>query len=403
LELGYPMIRRLRCHAPDGTPIAGSVEFLFLRGETLVRRQPHELEADGSVLIPSFGGLEPMLAEIMPWDWHWSVLLPLGPGNVKREFVPFDLPKHLIWWRELIGRRSVQPKAGAGIRIGVVDFGFGHDGPLSHIRRFDIEGRPLKMGGGPVTHGYRVCKIIGERGSSLEREGVAPASEIVMVDVSDDDRPSVLDDQKVAPAIELLADQFGVHLINISAGAYIDKDDSAYRDVLLKSIRYARSKGALTIAAAGNEPKPPAMPARFDEVIAVGAIGQGGLAPSGTLMAFYEKLAEEVGSVGTSPLGKVFHYVDSCYGSGLDVVGPGIGVTLCYDDGIIMDYKGTSYAAPIVSGILACGLASNATYAGLELGERADFAQALVERMCRDTGLPGLQQGLGLPMLHLSN
>jgi subtilisin len=395
---------RLTCRSPDGEPVYGDVDFVFTREGEAVYSIEVQLEDDGGVTIPSYGGLAPTIATVMPRDRHWSAIVPIQKGDNRQQLVPFEMPKQGLWWRRLVGRRAMQPRAGAGMRVGVVDLGFKAEGSLGHVDRYDIEGRRLRAGFGPASsHGLRICKIIAERGASLEREGIARAADIVLVDVADDDSPAVIDSDKVAPAVELLADEFGVDLINISAGAYVSRDDANVREVLLKSIRYARSTGALTIAAAGNRPEDPAMPARFEEVVAVGSVGLWGVAPPATLMDFYGDLALAEGLVGTSSLGKVFHDIDSCYGKDLDVVGPGIGVTLCYDDGIIMDYRGTSYAAPVVCGVLACRLASSEDYAALKGAERADFAQSVLEDMCQETGLPELRQGHGLPILPVSN
>lgn len=397
-------MRRLTCLSPNGSPARGDAEFIFTREGQEVERIVLELDDEGSVEIPAYGNLAPDAAMVVPSDRHWSALIPIGKGNVRKQLVPFEMPQHCRWWRELIGRRSFRQSAGAGIRIGVVDLGFKSVGSLGHIQKYDIEGHELKPGFGPgSSHGLRVCKIIGERGPSLERQGIAPAASLTLVDVADDDEPSKIDSDRVAPAIELLAD-VGVDLINLSSGSYAPANDKSVREVLLKSVRYARSRGALTIAAAGNRGEAPAMPARFDEVVGVGSVGLIGVAPKGTLMATYGEIAAITeGCVGASALGTVFHDIDSCYGKGLNAVGPGIGVTLCYDDGSIIDYRGTSYAAPAVTSALACRLASTSGYADLTGADRADFAQGCLQDMCQDTGLPELRQGSGLPMLPSSN
>ncbi|MCL2435071.1 MAG: S8 family serine peptidase, partial [Lentimicrobiaceae bacterium] len=109
------------------------------------------------------------------------------------------------------------------------------------------------------------------------------------------------------------------------------------------AIAYAIQNNVVLVAASGNDYKPGVSvtyPASHPDVIAVGAVQQD------TLRAGF-----------------------SIYGNALDVVAPGVDMlTTTLNNGYIYD-EGTSYAAPIVSGIAALMLAINPNLTGQRIRE----------------------------------
>ncbi|BEL09913.1 hypothetical protein Q0Z83_081040 [Actinoplanes sichuanensis] len=152
------------------------------------------------------------------------------------------------------------------------------------------------------------------------------------------------------------AAQNNAKIINMSLGGY---STSA---VLQDAVAYANGKGALVVAAAGNEnTSQKSYPAAYADVLAVGATD-------------------------TRSTGGRARAEFSNYGSWVDVAAPGITAamksngTYCYDDpiscwvywtdpvtGRLMDdyeVQGTSFSAPLVSGVAALVASAHPNYSG---------------------------------------
>ena len=128
----------------------------------------------------------------------------------------------------------------------------------------------------------------------------------------------------VADGIRFAADA-GAHVINLSLGG------ARASQIMLDAIRYARSKGAIVIAAAGNNGRKVEYPGAFDEVVAVSATNAD------------DKLARF-----------------SSRGSQVDIAAPGVGVlqqTICNGGRDrcerFAELSGTSMATPHVAGAAA--------------------------------------------------
>jgi serine protease len=162
---------------------------------------------------------------------------------------------------------------------------------------------------------------------------------------------------------------------------------------VLAAIYYAHRKGAVLVAAAGNEGAPTvAYPARDPQVIAVGATTQ-----FGCVASFSNR------------------------GEGLDLVAPGGGADAALPGdpdcvagrsghpiyqvtldgasarrfGIALDYVGTSMATPHVSAAAALVIATGA--AGPDASP--DAVTARLERTARDLGAPGDDRDYGWGLL----
>ncbi|MDQ1654640.1 MAG: hypothetical protein QOI35_3840, partial [Cryptosporangiaceae bacterium] len=154
--------------------------------------------------------------------------------------------------------------------------------------------------------------------------GAAWASRIMPVKVFPASGGAV--DSDIATGITWAADH-GATIVNLSLGGPADDP------VLHSAIQYATGKGALVVVAAGNEGSDrPQYPAAYPEVLAVGATDR-----TGSRTDF------------------------SSYGDWVDVAAPGFDITSTFphwnlSGGMSTDYatgSGTSFAAPLVSGIAA--------------------------------------------------
>lgn len=123
------------------------------------------------------------------------------------------------------------------------------------------------------------------------------------------------------------AADMGAAVINCSFGGTVD---AAFTQGLQQVIDYAHIRGSLVVAASGNEAtdndRTPVLPASLDHVLAVGAVNSGDVPAS-----------------------------FSGYGVSVDIWAPGVGIsTTDLGGGYISNgVSGTSFSAPIVSGVAA--------------------------------------------------
>ncbi|MCC7143526.1 MAG: S8 family serine peptidase [Candidatus Eisenbacteria bacterium] len=221
---------------------------------------------------------------------------------------------------------------GAGVRIAVVDTGIDdwsapHPDLADNIHPVgkdfvDDDSTPTDSGSGAALygHGTHVAGIAAASANDQGIAGVAYGGSILVVRALDcnagDQCPGSYSD--LAEAIQWAADQ-EAKVINLSLGG-VDPSNA-----VRSAIQYAIRKGAVVVAAAGNDGADSlSYPARYPEVIAVGAV---------------------------DTLAHVPTFSNS--GPELDLVAPGVGVWSTVPGGGYADYEGTSQAAPFVSGVAA--------------------------------------------------
>jgi type VII secretion-associated serine protease mycosin len=160
-------------------------------------------------------------------------------------------------------------------------------------------------------------------------------------------------DSDVATGIVWAVDH-GARVINLSLGG---PQPSA---LLHAAVQYAVNRDVVVVVAAGNTgDNTPQYPAAFPEVIAVGA---------------------------TDPAGKLVDF--STYGDWLDVAAPGFDITSTWPGGDYATGAGTSFAAPIVSGIAALVRAQNPALTQAQVGDR-------LRTSARDAGPRGIDPYYG--------
>ncbi len=99
------------------------------------------------------------------------------------------------------------------------------------------------------------------------------------------------------------------------------------------------------------------------------------------------------------PFGKSYHDVNTSFGDGLNVVAPSLGIILEPESNFIYEFRGTSYAAPIITGVLACQLSEDKAYMELQGFERADYASKILRKICIDLKIKNGRTGYGMPKL----
>ena len=240
---------------------------------------------------------------------------------------------------------------GKDIIIAILDAGFYN---VDSLRAFDslrmnnqiLGTRDFVKPGNDVfrehTHGMSVLSIMGGNIPG-ELVGTAPAASFLLLRSEDPSSEQKIEEANWIAAAEF-ADSAGADIINSSLG-YSKFDDSlqnyAYEDMdgnstlVTRGADMAASKGLLVVVSAGNSGNTPWLyitaPADGDSVMAVGAVDQAGIyAPFSSQGPTYDgRIKPNLVAVG---YGTFVQRVDG-------TVGPG---------------AGTSFSAPVISGLAAC-------------------------------------------------
>ena len=215
---------------------------------------------------------------------------------------------------------------GAGVVVAVVDTGVA---PAPDLAGRLLPGWNVIAGSDDAVddngHGTHVAGTVAEvEGNGLAESGVAPEASILPVKVLDANGTG--SDVDVAAGIVWAADH-GARIVNLSLGG------SESSTVLADAVAYARAKGVLIVAAAGNDGGTVGVPARLAGVLAVGAVDA---------------------ALVRAPF--------SAGGRALDLVAPGVGILQQTLDGAggyaDRSFSGTSMATPHVAGVAALALAA---------------------------------------------
>lgn len=245
--------------------------------------------------------------------------------------------------------------SGGGAVIAIVDTGV----DLAHpdlaaqlVAGIDIAAGKRDCPPGPQDengHGTHVAGIAAAAtGNGIGVAGTAPEARIMPVRVLDKDGSGSLDD--VVAGIRWAADH-GAEVINLSLGELpVIGQAEILNEEIEAAVEHAWSKGAVVVAAAGNETFPLcSYPAAARRAICVGATDRRGL-PS-----FYSSFPNDFEAVGVRApggAGSPFCEHDEDIWS---TIWPGSGLD-CQGSGSLSGYDtlaGTSMATPFVSGVAA--------------------------------------------------
>jgi membrane-anchored mycosin MYCP len=267
-----------------------------------------------------------------------AALLPAAPAQA-RAFVCPSLPGQAKtsaakpYETQLFAPERLAPFAtGAGVRVAVIDSGVDADHP--QLRDRVTAGRDFLHGDASgrqdcVGHGTAVASLIAAepvQGAGLR--GLAPDATIVPVRVSeqtdtDQSAGEPVSPAKFATAIDWAVDEGGADVINMSL--VMTTDDGRVRAAVARAV----AAGVVVVAAAGNDGRPDdgnprPYPASYPDVIGVGAIGANGVAGD-----------------------------FSQHGDYVDVMAPGVAVTVAARRSGHIQGDGTSYATPFVAATAA--------------------------------------------------
>ena len=186
--------------------------------------------------------------------------------------------------------------------------------------------------GPDAAHGTGVAGIVGAiRNNNVGVDGIAPAVQLMVVrTVPDGDER----DKDVANAIRYAVDN-GAHIINMSFG----KAFSPYKSVVDDAVRYADEKGVLLVHAAGNDGADLEKERNFpNRTYASGGSAKNWIEVGASAWQGADRLAAEYSNFGRTQV---------------DVFAPGSDVNSTAPGNAYEAHSGTSFAAPVVSGIAA--------------------------------------------------
>ena len=186
--------------------------------------------------------------------------------------------------------------------------------------------------GPDASHGTGVAGIVAaERGNGIGVDGIATNTRIMVVRTvpNGDER-----DKDVANAIRYAVDN-GAHIINMSFG----KAYSPFKDVVDEAVRYAQARGVLLVHAAGNDAKDLATEKNFpNRYFTNGDTASLWIEVGASAWQGRQRLASPFSNYGAAQV---------------DVFAPGSDVTSTAPGNEYEPASGTSFAAPVVSGIAA--------------------------------------------------
>jgi subtilisin family serine protease len=251
-----------------------------------------------------------------------------------------------------LGGAEVSERWGKGVKIAILDTGVDPNTPVA-ARLAGVIDATGGAKSNDTGHGTAIATLLlGEEGRVT---GIAPEADVLSVQVVTEDGYG--DSFSLARGLIAAVDQ-GARVLSISLGSFGDSM------VVRNAIEYVQARGAVIVAAAGNEgTNAVAFPARYDGVIAVTATDANGTVP------YFGNRGMEV-----------------------DVAAPGVGIITRWDAESGILFSGTSAAVPFVSGAIA-GLLSREPY------RTATETAQIVKDYSNDAGAPGFDSTYGAGVL----
>ena len=238
---------------------------------------------------------------------------------------------------------------GAGITVAILDTGAPNHNDVNPnlLKAIDCsgDGDANDLQG----HGTHVAGIVAACDNDFGILGVAPEAKLVAIKVLDNGGHGGY--SNIEQGIRAAMAE-GVDIINMSLGSPIEPPQSFHQAII-----DAANQGIFIVAAAGNDSGAVNWPARYPEVIAVGAIDQ-----NGNLTNF------------------------SSLGPQISVIAPGDNIYSTYLNNQYAILRGTSQASPFVAGLCALILAKHRSDSSLaEVKSLQDMYREL-DRLCDPKG-----------------
>ena len=276
------------------------------------------------------------------------------------------------WYHEIVDSNAAWRAGfkGRGVTVVAIDSGISEhedvvwDGAERVVKKSDGTCEVTDEVQAATIHGTPVSGIIRAKADNgLGGAGIAPDCSLYMIRVDSDS--GTIDTYTEAVAVDRAVEQYGADVINISIGG------ARYAEYYDKSIKAAYEHGTAVVCAAGNDGTGcVAYPAAYAGAIAVSASDRS------SERAYF-----------------------SNYGNEVRFAAPGVGVVVPYGDSY-KSINGTSFSAPIISGVVAVMLSSGKVTASGSA--RVDEVLRLLDKSCsyagegNGKGIPSLALALGL-------
>ena len=296
------------------------------------------------------------LADLLDGSEELAMIFPVElpeSGSVGAQAGAVPIGARLL---EMLGITMDNSDWGKGVKIAILDTGVSRHSAFSGDIFSLGYGTTAAAEGDVNGHGTAVASMI--LGDSSLLPGVAPGSTILSIQIADANGSATSMD--LAQGIIAAADG-GAAIINISMGSL---GDSA---LVRSAIAYARERGILIVAATGNNGSQQiSYPAGNSGVLAIGAVD-----------------------------GTATHLAFSNSGDSVALAAPGFAINAAWVDDGAVAVSGTSFSAPIISGLIAGTMTNNST------GKTLTAAQAyqLIVDNSNEAAAPGYdnQTGNGVP------
>ena len=273
------------------------------------------------------------------------------------------------------------PGRGFGVKIGVIDSGVG-----PHINLPNASGDIDSS----IGHGTHVAGIIAGKGPA-ELQGLAPDAEIISYRVFDDPSTQVTANFLIYKAIYQAVED-GCHLINMSLKIMTETQDP----VVARAMDFAKSKGVICFAAAGNDFKRRvAFPARHTSCLAISACGNVDGLP-GTAIDNWTVPTGDRSSLNSDVFLAKFSNIGKD-GTTIDYMAPGAGIVATVPGDNYAPMSGTSMACPAAVGAAAQILSANPTVLTMPSDHnRHSQMMALINGAVQKNGFSPAYEGYGM-------
>ncbi len=304
--------------------------------------------ADGKCVlgIPRRGVRAFISVTVRPSNSYWSAVEGIdvagksGPFELDIELEPLN-PNIELYLGPVLGQSAMD--FGAGVSVGIVDSGWTeHESLPNYVPGTCTVPEDPTPGDvhDTIGHATMIAGIIGGQGDgSSTVRGIAPG--VKMIGFRAFAKGAIRTDGVAISKGIRQAVEAGCDIVNISVGG-IEEMPTAEEE-----IQYAWDHGVVCIVAAGNLSRQQVLyPARYERAIAVSAMGRKASYPELSLFSLCE----------TSDSGTdASHYLPNFTNVGAEVAfcAPGVGIVSTFLGNTLHSSKGTSFAAPIVVGLLA--------------------------------------------------
>ena len=263
--------------------------------------------------------------------------------------------------------------AGKGMHIAVIDAGFYNADEIKFFKKMDLLGtrdfvNPASDIYAENGHGMMVLSCMAANAKDAF-VGTAPEASFWLLRSEDADTEQPVEEDYWAAAIEF-ADSVGVDVVNTSLGyhafdegygGYRYRDLDGHTSMMSHSASMAADKGVIVVCSAGNSGrkawKKMTPPGDSENVLTVGAIN-------------YDLENADFSSIGHTSDGRIKP----------DVMAIGVSSVVSSGSGKVSQGNGTSFASPIMCGVVACFwqacpwlTAKEVIKAVQQAGDRVDF------------------------------